>query len=155
MNALEVRGLVKMACRQYYDGLCMGGDCLNCKYDEIVGGKRIGNSDIAYALIIVGIFRLCIHDDPYGRDTMVTIVDPIALIGWSVSLLSLAGSILNARMNWRGHALWICSNVLGIVYDMLLGLWEQLPMFAGSILITAYGIRAWNLKLKNNTISED
>jgi hypothetical protein len=52
----EFRGSLKMACRQYYDGLCMGEDCLHCKYDESVGGKRIGNSDIAYALIAVGIF---------------------------------------------------------------------------------------------------
>jgi hypothetical protein len=80
---------------------------------------------------------------------MVTIADYIAGIGWAVSLLSLAGSILNARMNWKGQALWICSNILGIVYDVLLGLWEQLPMFAGSILIAAYGIRTWNVKLRS------
>lgn len=77
-------------------------------------------------------------------------MDPFTLLGWTASGISLTGSVLNARMNIHGYTLWLCSNAIWMVYDVSLGLWEQLPMFAVSTVLAAYGIAEWR---KRRTIN--
>lgn len=48
-----------MACRKYYDGLCMGGDCYRCKdnpNNEARQAIRAGNRALGLFLIAVGLF---------------------------------------------------------------------------------------------------
>lgn len=70
-------------------------------------------------------------------------MDPITLLGWVATGISLIGALYNARMNIAGQYLWLCSNALWIGYDVYFELWEQLPMFLAYTLITGYGVVHW------------
>jgi len=70
-------------------------------------------------------------------------MEPLVIIGWLATGISLLGALFNARMNITGQYLWLCSNGMWIIYDVYFGLWEQLPMFVMFLFITGYGLVNW------------
>lgn len=46
-----------MACRQYYDGLCMGGSCETCRYNDSSHDNwvRDKNIQLGVGLIVLGV----------------------------------------------------------------------------------------------------
>ena len=47
---------MKLACRKYYDGLCMGGDCERCRYrDDRYGTDEPNNGWLGAGLIMLGL----------------------------------------------------------------------------------------------------
>jgi hypothetical protein len=46
-----------MACRQYYDGLCVGGDCRGCRYKDSSHDDWVKDKNIqtGVGLIVLGV----------------------------------------------------------------------------------------------------
>lgn len=72
---------------------------------------------------------------------MLQIESIIALI---LSMVSIAGAILNARQLKEGFVLWIIGNSGWILVNIFYQLWEQIPMWATYVCISAYGLFYWS-----------
>lgn len=70
-------------------------------------------------------------------------LDPIAL---TASVTSIIGAVLVARKSVLGFYLWLVSNVIWLIVDVMIGLWEQVPIWLAFTATSAYGIINWKPK---------
>ena len=70
---------------------------------------------------------------------------------WLWTLLSVVGTIMNARLNKWCFAIYIIANIGWIIVDIEVGLYEQIPLWIIYIIIGAYGWITW----KRNGITGD
>jgi len=72
----------------------------------------------------------------------------IQIISWMLTIVSVAGAILNARKSIIGFYIWIISNVGWSILDFSVGLPAQGCLFTVYTIITGYGIYQWRKKEK-------
>ncbi len=68
------------------------------------------------------------------------------IIALVASILSIIGAILVAKKSVWGFYLWIVSNSIWLVFDILIGLWEQVPIWFASLISSVYGVVKWGEK---------
>ena len=66
-----------------------------------------------------------------------------SVIALTLSMVSIAGAILNARKLKEGFVLWIIGNSGWILVNIFYQLWEQIPMWATYVAISSYGLFYW------------
>ena len=62
---------------------------------------------------------------------------------WIVSLIALAGVILNVKRNRWGFALWIATNAVWAVVDLKAGLYAQAALMAVYWVLAVWGFVSW------------
>ena len=63
-----------------------------------------------------------------------------------LTVLSIAGAILVAKKDHRGFYLWLISNPLWIIFDLIYKHYGQAFLFVVYTIITCYGIYEWKFK---------
>lgn len=72
------------------------------------------------------------------------------MIEWILATLSIAGAILNIVKNRWGFIIWIVANIGWIVVDVIVGLWEQIPIWVVYTILSVYGFIIWTKEEKQD-----
>jgi hypothetical protein len=64
------------------------------------------------------------------------------------TILALFGAYLNSKGDWRGFAIWMCTNLIFLFNNYIVGQWQQAFLFLCYFLIAVNGL--FNSKLKTN-----
>jgi nicotinamide riboside transporter PnuC len=70
-------------------------------------------------------------------------------IVWLWTILSIIGTILNAKLIKWCFPIYIVSNIGWIITDIQYGMYEQIPIWIVFIIIGIYGFWDWNKKEKS------
>lgn len=62
---------------------------------------------------------------------------------WIITLISVTGSILNAKHSVYCFYIWIMSNILWIMYDLYIKLYSRALLDIFQTIICIYGIINW------------
>ena len=73
-------------------------------------------------------------------------VEAVPYVGWSATLFSVAGSVLNAMKKTVGFYSWIVANILWLVIAILKAMPYQVALFMFYSCVCMYGIYNWNRK---------
>jgi nicotinamide riboside transporter PnuC len=82
------------------------------------------------------------------------IIDKIEVVIWSLTILSIIGTIMNAKLNKWCFIVYIIANTGWIGINMYCGLWQQIPMWIVYIIIGIYGWYTWSKpKMKEQIVT--
>ena len=76
----------------------------------------------------------------------------IQIVSWILTIVSVAGAILNARKSIIGFYIWIVSNIAWSILDFSVGLPAQGYLFIVYTIITSYGIYQWRKKKETRDV---
>ena len=62
---------------------------------------------------------------------------------WSIALLALVGTVLNARKAWQGFIFWFVSNAWWCVHSFRIGEYALAALFGVYWLLSIYGVYCW------------
>jgi len=68
------------------------------------------------------------------------------IFSWFLTMVALAGAIMNSQAKKEGFYLWLISNLGFSIYNASIGEWAMSVLFACYLVITINGIRTWNKK---------
>lgn len=68
--------------------------------------------------------------------------------GWILSVLSVVGAVLNAKLHWSGFVFWLASNAGWVIYDLHAHNYPQAALFFIYFGISLYGLISWLRKGK-------
>jgi nicotinamide mononucleotide transporter len=70
-------------------------------------------------------------------------MEPIALLTWALTAMSLVGVWFNIKKNSACFYIWLVANVGWIYVDIKAGLTGQAALFVIYSILSVYGIYAW------------
>ena len=65
---------------------------------------------------------------------------------WIVTLLSLTGVVLNIHKRRECYLVWLVTNLSWMIYDWMIGAWEQSALFAVYLILSVWGFVKWTTK---------
>ena len=69
---------------------------------------------------------------------------------WIVSIIALAGTVLNSNRNKYGFLIWIFTNLFWLVVDFRAGLYAQSALYGAYVFLAIRGLLTWTKKEKEN-----
>lgn len=76
-------------------------------------------------------------------------LDSLALVTWAITLVCLAGTVLNVKKNVACFYLWTVGNVAWLVFDAWNGLYSRASLDAVQLAFAIWGIVEWSRRSKD------
>ena len=70
-------------------------------------------------------------------------------MNWFITLIALAGVVLNVRRKWQGFLFWLISNAWWFGHNLKIGEYAQAVLFGFFWGLSIYGIYSWKRKESN------